>query len=84
MNRPPRTSILGAGVRLSVALLLVAGLFLLGILVTPAPRPAQGSFPQVAPPAAPSPDSSQTAGTIAAIAALFPQPILVNLPVIIK
>jgi hypothetical protein len=78
-------SILRAGVKISFALLLVAGLFFLGILVTPAPLPAQASFPQVAPPAAPSPDAdSRTAGTIAAIAALFPQPILVNLPVIIK
>jgi hypothetical protein len=87
-----RANFLHGGVRLSAALLVLIGLFLLGILLTPAAQPVQaaGQINAPASPAGVRTDSARTAGTLASFTALIPQispaqaPIIVNLPVILR
>lgn len=69
------------GVRLGTALLLVAGLFLLGILLAPPAVPVQ-ALNAPAPAAAPS--SSAVNGTLASFTGLIPQLSMIHLPVVVK
>ena len=84
MNALSTRSARSGGLKTTLALLLVVGLFLLGILLTPPPAPVQ-ALNQPVPVLAPArPPTVQEKGLVTALAALIPQVSIVNLPLIAR
>ena len=80
----PIQPLLRGGMRLAAVLLLVAGLFLLGILLSPSPAPVQALNPPV-PILTPSvPPTTGMKGTVASFSALMIQVPTINLPLIMR
>jgi hypothetical protein len=87
MNARLPARLLQSGLKFAVILLLVAGLFALGILLTP-PAPtvqAVNSLPVDSQPrslTAPTPIGGDSLGTLASFTALIPEISVINLPLI--
>jgi hypothetical protein len=87
MKTLPLISRPGSGLKrtlvvIAVALLLAAGLLLTSVLLPPLAAPAHAlNAPSVAAPQAPG--SNGVNGTLASFAALFPEIVTVNLPIIV-
>jgi hypothetical protein len=79
----PARNLKGILVSVTMALLLVAGLFLAGVILPPLSAPVQALN---APPAATSqaPQSSGVNGTLASFTALYPEILSVYIPLIVR
>ena len=77
------------GVKIAVVLMLVMGLYLLGVAVTAPPAPAQAQFVQPVgsdprPLFVPTPIGGNRNGTVASFTALIPEVLVVNIPMVGK
>lgn len=83
MNEPMRSRLFSGGLKFAVALLMVVGLFLLGIVLTPPIPAAQLVFVQPVDAQAPQPyASNQVNGTLASFTALIPDTLFIYIPTV--
>jgi len=84
MNAPVLPPALRLAARLTGVLVILALLFLAGVWLTPAPAPVYALQPPSQPASVSTVISTGVKGTIAAYAALFPQIMHVNLPLVVR